>query len=444
MIKRISVLFLLTGTGHFFSVASLKFIAQQGLLSEVTSMGEVDSLILFMLGLIGFGMQSDTIRNIALSDQWETKYQQAQTARLTLSILLIPLSFLAFSKNTYFCFIIAPLLALSGDYALYGRGLPIIGSGVAFVRAVLPTLASIGAVLYWPKHLVIIYVTANILTYTLTNVFIAFVLKVKLVNMPQLSSLLLYMKTMPLGILNLCYYYLGLGLLLFAQLFYTETDLAVVFMALKFYVIYKSAVRIILQAFIKQMHDARVCLSIDQMTILLSILFFGSVVIFPNTFISLFFGNQFVDQRHFFTILFGGTVVFSFFSSSNFSLILHHHDRKMMTLGITAVAVISLFLWSYLWFSKSVNGVALSLLFGETFFSCGVLILFYNFRDIWSRASFLLLNTLVLAIPLVTKLIFSDSLLNYITSFGITGLLLLAFSYKKFKLPALIEKESEQ
>src|ERR1041385_8166725 len=96
-----------------------------------------------MIGLIGFGMQSDAIRNISLNENWKERLAQAQQARFTLALFLVALSLLSFSKTVYLIFLIAPLLASSSDYALYGRGFPVTGATVALVRVVAPLLASI-------------------------------------------------------------------------------------------------------------------------------------------------------------------------------------------------------------------------------------------------------------------------------------------------------------
>ncbi len=441
MIQRIAVLFAITGTGHVFSIMALKFMAQRGQVTQVAGIGEVESLIQLMIGLIGFGMQSDAIRNITLnSESWEEKFQQAQTARITLSILLMSLSLFSFSDSTYLCFLMAPLFAASSDYALYARGFPVVGTMVAFARVVIPLLMGIISVYHWPLHVVDVYVGATIAIYFITNIFMSLFLKVQLFYVPSFNSLRLYIKTFPLGILTLCFYFFGLGILLVAQLFFSEEELVISFLALKFYLVYKGAIRVIHQAFVSRMTEDRVCLSIDQISIMLGLAFLGSVMIFPNTFISLFFGNQFIDNQMFFVYLAISAIVFSIFNSSATRLILDKRDVDFMKIAIASVGVSVLFLLVIIQFSKSVEMITLSLLVGEGFFAFAIAIYFFSARAIWDRISYLVLCSLALGLPFTVKLIFEESLVTYFTSFIFMGLLLLLFSYKNFTLPVRVDK----
>jgi len=441
MIQRIAVLFAITGAGHVFSIMALKLMAQRGQVTQVAGIGEVESLIQLMIGLIGFGMQSDAIRNIAInSANWEEKFQQAQTARITLSILLMCLSLFSFSNSTYLCFLMAPLFASSSDYALYARGFPVVGTMVAFARVVVPLLMGIISVYQWPLHVVNVYVWGTVAIYFFTNLFMSFFLKVRLFYVPSFNSLWLYIKTFPLGIITLCFYFFGLGILLFAQLFFIEEELVISFLALKFFLIYKGALRVIHQAFVTRMTEEKVCLSIDQISIMLGLAFLGSVMIFPHTFISLFFGSQYADNRMFFVYLATSAMVFSIFNSAATRIILEKRDMEFMKIAIGSVAVSMLFLLIIIQFSKSVEMITLGLLVGEGFFACAIAISFFNGRAIWDRISYLMLCSLALGLPFTVRLIFEESLVAYLASFMFMGMLLLLFSNKKFTLTISADK----
>src|ERR1700749_4299500 len=122
MIKRISTISILTGAGQLLAIFALKYISQHGLSEQLKAMGEADSLIQFIISLIGAGLQSVAMRNIALSEHWQQEYQDTQSARTCFGILLTGLGLLAFIKENYLLFILAPLFAWSGDYVLYALG----------------------------------------------------------------------------------------------------------------------------------------------------------------------------------------------------------------------------------------------------------------------------------------------------------------------------------
>src|SRR5690242_5118687 len=131
MLKRIFTIALLTGIGQLFIIFALKYISQNSTSEQVKAIGQIDTLILFTTNLVALGLQPAAMRNLALAKDWEQEYFNTQSARLTLGILIGLLSLLAFVNRYYLTFLIAPLLALSGDYALYGRGFPVKGAVIA-------------------------------------------------------------------------------------------------------------------------------------------------------------------------------------------------------------------------------------------------------------------------------------------------------------------------
>jgi len=435
MIPRIALLFAITGAGHIFSIAVLRYIAQRGDASQIAGIGEIDSIIQLMIGLIGFGMQSDAIRNIALYENWEEKYRQAQEARNTLSILLMVLAVIAFKEKSYLCFLMAPLFGASSDYALYARGFSVIASTMAFVRVVAPLLAALVAVYFGFPFVIESYISITLVIYIITNMVMSNKLGAPAFFKPRLVSLNSYIRTIPLGVISLCYYFFGLGLLIFCQWFYNDSELAILFLVLKLYLIYKGAIRVIHQAFVSRMSDDDVCLSIDRISILLGITFLGSVLIFPTSFITLFFGHQFVNNSMFFIYAGISALVYSIFNSSATSLLLKKRDMELMYLAVVSVIITVIFLVVIQKFSRTTEMITLSLLMGESFLAISLAITFYSREDVWRRLSFLFISSIGLLVPVIVKWIFSESLTSYILSFATMGILFMALSYNKFILP---------
>lgn len=444
MIQRIALLFIITGAGHILSILSLRFLALTADSKQVAGMAEFESLIQLIIGLVGFGMQSEAIRNISLNDKWKEKFEQAQTSRLTLSIILSSLVVLSFSNKFYMCFLIAPLFAMNGDYALYARGLSFAGTFIAFIRVVFPLLLGVVSLHYWPHFLLEIYVAATIVIYLITNLLIASLLEVSLLFRPSLGSLLLYVKTIPLGIISLSFYFFGLGFILFAKFFFDEKDMVVLFVAMKFYLIYKGAIRVIHQAFIGQMTVEEICLSIDKISMMLGFLFLGSVIIFPVTFISIFFGSQFIHNQFFFVYLSISALIFGVFGSATTRVILERHDLKFMKVSIAAVLVSIVCLLVIVQFSLKVEVAILSLLLGELFFAIMSAFLFFRRSAILSRISFMLIGLLGLVFPYTSWLVFGQNVVSYFVSITLLGLFLLPFINRNFKLAKIKTKDFEK
>lgn len=435
MIKRIATLFIITGAGYGFSVLAFKYLAQHGEVLQLATIAEVESLIQLMIGLIGFGMQTEAIRNISFQSNWKEKLAEAQGARITFSVFFVVAALLFFSKGNYIYLAMAPFLAFSADYALYARGYPVVGSVVALARVALPLVASIVASIFLPDYLLWTYVTTTLLVYALTNVFISSFLKTKWFYRPALSSLRLYLKTVPLGIINLCFYFFGLGIILFAQFFFVAEELVLTFLALKFYLIFKGAIRVIQQAFVNRMKEEEVCLSVDKISIMMSLLFFGSTIIFSETFISLFFGKQFADQPLLFISLGVSAIVFSLFCSGNTRALLERRDIPFMKIALASVSISLITLFVTIQFSKKVELIGFSLLIGESVFAIMLGISFFSKEQVLNRLLFLMASATGLVVPYLSKSIWSENIFSYVISFSVMGLLLLIFSHRKLVLP---------
>src|SRR5687767_3531424 len=292
MLKKIFTIALITGAGQLFVVFALKYISQHSSAEQLKAIAQIDSLILFLLNIIALGLQPAAMRNIALTEDWKEEYNTTQSARITLGLILTCLVLLAFVNKYYLAFLIAPLLAWSGDYALYARGYPVAGAMIAFTRSIIPFSLLIVFTVYYPEGLAWVYFLAVCLSYVLTNLFISKILKISYFQFPHLSDLRVYVNTLPLGIVSLGLYFIGMGVILIAPYFYNDPVVAAAFIGLNFYVIFKGALRIIQQAFLKEMTRDEVCLKVDQLSSLLGLGFIAFMVCFPNTFINLFFGEK--------------------------------------------------------------------------------------------------------------------------------------------------------
>ena len=291
MLKRIFIIAFFTGCGQLLSVFVLKYISRHSTAAQLQAIAEIDSLIFFIVSIIALGLQTATMRNLVQTSDWKQEYNDAQTARITLGVLLMSVATLALINQYYLLFIIAPVLAWSGDYALYARGHPITGSIVAFIRIAVPFAALLAAASYYPDHLGWVYVAAVTIIYIVTNIYIYYFLKADLRFSFSFKKLKLYITTLPLGVITLAFYFLGLGLILPAPYAFSPEVVGVAFLGLKFYIIFKGALRIIHQAFIKELQQYEVCFRVDQIGGLMGLTFAAFVACFPASFIGLFFGS---------------------------------------------------------------------------------------------------------------------------------------------------------
>jgi O-antigen/teichoic acid export membrane protein len=439
MIKRISTIAILTGAGQLLSIFALKYISQHGTADELKSMGEADSLIQFVISLIAAGLQSVAMRNIALSSDWKQEYLDTQSARISFGILVAAASVLGVVKGNYLIFLIAPLLALSGDYALYGLGHPVVGATVALLRVALPYSLVIVAARYWPGELVAVYVGAVVVVYAITNLFISYYLKVPYFILPRFRKLVLYLNSLSLGIVNLAIYFLGLGLLLVIPYFYRDNHvIAVAFVGLKVYVIYKGVLRIVHQAFLKDMIVASVRLRVDQLSILLGISFAGSAFIFPASFTNLLFGSKYSGDTLFFQLMALAALIYSLFLSMATNVMLRRKDKEYATISAAAVLATMLAVVLLARIRPNAESLGISLCVGETLWMAGLLWVCATKNDIRERIVFLLPNLALLSVPLLCRYFLGDSPLYWLCGFGGFIIILLFLHLRKFfSLPSI-------
>lgn len=434
MLKRILIVGFFTGAGQLFSLLVLKLVSQKTNPEQLTHLGQMDSLYQFLLNAIALGLQPAAMRNIATSNEWQQEYAQTQSARLMLSLLLLPVCLLTLSDPVYSIFIITPLLALSGDYALYALGYPVKGSLSACARIIIPYGLIIPALFIQSSFISYAYFAGLLLAYLLTDLYIARQLKMSFFVAPRWKAILLYVKSIPLGLITLSLYFIGMGVLLVVPYFYPTSIVAVAFVGLKFYLIFKGVLRIVHQSFMKDMLSEETCLRVDQLTMLGGLLFLGSVLLFPDSFIILFFGKSYLNDKTFFQLLGICAMVYSFALSITTRALLEKRDKKY-TIVVTTAAILCLLsaiLFSF--FSHDVNYIAISILIGEVSFLSGMLIIMKWKRLLPQRILFFVTNAAFLLIPFLIRYAGGDIMLPYIISFAGLALLLLVVHRRKFLL----------
>lgn len=432
MLKRISIIAFFTGCGQLLSVFVLKYISEHSTVTQLQAIAEIDSLLFFIVSIIALGLQTATMRNLVLTADWKQEYNDAQSARITLGVLLMSVATLAFINQYYLLFLVAPILAWSGDYALYARGHPITGSIIAFIRIAVPFAALLAASTYYPDNLGWVYVTALTITYIITNLYIYYFLKADFRFSFSFKKLQLYITTLPLGVITLAFYFLGLGLILPAPYVFIPEVVGVAFLGLKFYMIFKGALRIIHQAFIKELVHYDVCFKVDQIGGLMGLTFATFVACFPASFIGLFFGKQYIADQWYFIALSVAGLVFSLFYALSSKAILDMKDKPyaMLATGSALLAIVLSIIAASFW--QNATAIGLSLLAGEIVLATGAIWLLPKRGLLLERLVFFIKNLPFVFIPLAMRYFMGDNMKAFIISAAIFGIAMLLLHYKRF------------
>jgi O-antigen/teichoic acid export membrane protein len=435
MIKRLLLIAVILGLGQIFIIISLKDISQFLSIKAFSLFGQTESNFQFLIILIAAGILSDAIRKIAQTTEWKQEYLKYQSAKLSFSLLILPLTLLFFVNKSFLIFLIAPIVGLSGEYAFYGTGKPVLGALVALIRIIIPYGVSIFVARVLPQYYLEAFILTLLFTYFLTGLVIAKLLNIQYFVKPSVKAFFLYFTSLNLGLVNILLYVQGLGMMLIIPLLFSENFqvISIAFIGLKFYAIFKSTIRIIHQALVREMIKLEECLIVDKLSMLLGFAFLAAVFIFPNSTITLLFGDKFIDAAAFFQMLAISCLVSSFCFSLATNALFMHFDKKLLTVcAVSAILCISsLILFSQLF--TEIYAVGLALLAGEISLAIGLLFIYYQHKIFNQRVFFLIQNSVVLTVPLLMKIsLFSDSLPGLFISIFCYSLILLFMNIKEF------------
>ncbi|GGB06351.1 hypothetical protein [Puia dinghuensis] len=434
MLKRLSLVALFTGSAQLTTLIALKYLAGSMDAGRLTALGDIDSLLNLIINLIGLGLLMSSVRDIAITKDWQLEVDKAQTARMTLSLCLIPAAAWSIYNHDYRIFLFAPIFALNADYALYGRSYPVLAACLAFARVLIPYIFVLIAAAMHSAYTVEIFLFSSVLVYLGSGLFIARFLGRPYWRRPSWKSLHLYWLSLGLGIASLSYYFIGLGLIPIVVYFYDDRVAAAAYVGCKVYMIFKGVLRIISQSFIKEMVSTEVQLQVDRLAGFAGFLFLAGVLFYPNSFIKLFLSKALeFDKRMLIILALAGLAASVLISYVN-RAILEKRDRPysvitgIATLASIAVCIILSF------FLPSAASVFIAILVGELISMLGLVGLFRSKKDLILRSKIWLKYILLAAIPLGVRVCWGDSLLPFFAGMGLMGGAFLLVFHKRLRL----------
>lgn len=434
MFARLAIVFILTGLGHLLSIIVFKYASKNIDSDTLSDIAQIDSHVQLILTLIALGLQTSAIRDIAVSENWKQDYQKTQSARLSLGIILLLITLFIFSDKVYLIYLISPILAMNSDYVLYARGYAVFGSAIAFLRLSIPLIFLFIFSMYFKQYVIHAYITCFFVIYIISNSLIRKYLNISESIKPKIKDLTLYLKSLPMGLITLGFYFLGLGMIIVADFFYSNSEISITFVLIKFYVIFKGVLRIIHQSFIKEMQDEMNCLKIDKLSILISISILGSIIFFPNTFTIIIFGEKFLTEENLILVVGICIVVYSLFLSLATRAMLLKKDSQYLKIVIVSVFSSVLILTTSHYLNHNKIWILLSILFGEIILSLGLAISFSSIRMIIKRVTFVLKTCFLLIFPFTLSLFCNDTIYSFLVSFSLFIVFSVLLNFKELKL----------
>ncbi len=419
MIRRIFVVGLYTGTAHLVSIITISYLLRN--LGERTLgfIGLVDSTVLIVAGIVSFGIQLSVNRNVALQKNWRSNYHLGQSARFTASLLVVLFGIFSYLFNwdpTKMVYFIAPLIAFNGDYALYGNGKPIHAARLSFFRVLIPYSGLIIVTRYFETDYLPIYVTLIGLGILNSGFFAARINHVSYLFPVDKEFYKFYLKYYKVGLFQISSVLLITGILAVSKGFYTIEVIGLVYGLLKIFEVFKGGLRIIVQAFFKELQHEIVGLKIDKLGILIGVFMIIPTVLYTETTLNLLFADTY-ENKSGMLVLFGiAMLIASFKTSADIRILLQKRDNVnlwsyLFALFCTIIIVIALSRTSY-----SLYGIPSGLIVGELIL---LLTLGWNLGRIGfftQRVIFLLKVAPMLIVSYAIKVLFEPSIFTLVVS----------------------------
>ena len=432
MIKRLAIIASITGAGHITTLFSLKFIAKHINTSTLAFVGEVDSLSLLIVSVVAFGLQLSATRELAILKDWKNEYYETQSARFSLSLILILFGFTGFFVTKHYLFFIAPIIALNADYALYGRGKPVAGAFVAFLRILIPSMTLIFSAIYFQEQLVLFYCLSIVAAYLTAGLIVSKVLKVNYFVAPKIKSLFKYLHNIRIGIASLALFFVGIGIINVLAYFNSNETIAVAYIALKLYLIFKGVRRVIVKSFFKELQDSNIALKVDFFAIVAGVAFLATVTVFPTALIELLFDEKYSSYTKTFLILGIAGFLSSFTTSSGTRLLLQKKDKAYsFNLIFAAVITIVSGVLFWLFIGDQPYLIALAVLLGEIIISI-LNVLALKEQNFFIKRMKIVFPILVLAIIfIICRYFFNETITSFLIALFLFGTSVFLYIIKK-------------
>lgn len=432
MIKRLIIVGAFTGIAHLTNIFILKYLAVNISKETISIIGEIDSLVILIVSIISFGLQLSATRKIALLDDWKGEYNATQSARLTLSLFLVLFGLSGFFITKNILFLFSPIFGLNGDYALYGRGKPQLGAFVSLLRVIIPAGALFFASLYWNEKIVISYIVSLLFSYFLAGIIVSKSLEVDYFIKPNIREMKKYWLHFGLGVSSVLFLFIGVSLINVVSLFYTASTVAVIYIILKFYMIFKGIRQIIVQSFYKELTQEKTAFQVDRLASIGGLVLFISLSFFLNVIAPIFFSGDFINYSTTFLIIGLAGFVSSFTTSTGARLLLTHKDKEynrniIVAAGITILSSILL----YYIIGNEEHLVALSILLGELLLS---ILNIFSIREkmfLTKRLKAILPYMLIAAFFVLMNSFIDEGILIYITFLFVLGVTVLFYRRNK-------------
>lgn len=334
-LKLIAVVATITLIGQLFSIAIYPLLTRFLPSDIISDIGLYDANLLFITGLLGFGLNVAATRDIATGKNVLSVIRETQSARITLAIIFFLASIFGLVFNIgsplfWYVMLAAPVLALNYDFVLYGLGMPLQAAFVSFLRVAVPL------VLFFTCVVVFEIKDNAFLYYSLLTMFFVLISSIvvcRLANLPFIFSpnvkfYRVYFLSFYIGISGVIISFQRFGFVNLLPKTISAEDMVVLFFSIKFFLFVVAAKRIIVQTFYTKISNPVFYKFLSFSALFAGMLICLFFVVFSKELSVFLFYSSGYD---FVVCLLGAGVLFSvFFIASDTLLLLKNKDKEFL------------------------------------------------------------------------------------------------------------------
>jgi hypothetical protein len=441
MLKRLSIVAFNTGLSQLIALVAVGFATRSFDAKTIGQIGVIESSIILTTSIISFGLQLATNRNIVLNQNWMRYFEEGQKARITMSVMLFPIGLIYFLTGdlTYLLFFGSPVIALNGDYALYGRGLSEYASKVSFIRVLIPSIVLIFCSVIGTDSSVIAYSFGLFVGIYISGFLTSSKLKTPYLFSPKISSLNYYVDSTRIGIAAVSSTMMSSGVIFVSNYFYEIDKVGEAYLGIKLFMIYKGVRRIVIQTFFDKLNDPVEALKVDRINILIGVITSSAFIFFPRIVCNLFYGECSLELCELIVFIGFATLFSSMTSVADTKMLLKKMDQGYFITFFTSM-IITMFV--VIGISKTQYG-SMGILWGIFTGEVAILFMFAAYlglKDYFiKRFKILFINLLTFFIPIFYNYFNNKTIVSLLICITLMGATMLWASRNYlFNSPALI------
>lgn len=380
-------------------------------------MAIIDATILVMSVVISFGIIFAVNRNVATQKWWQSNYKLAQSARISIGILIVLFGIASYFVKwdiTKWIFFIAPIMALNGDYALYGAGKPIKAARLSMIRVALPNLAILIGSKYIGTDAIYLYMIFLGIGILNSGFWASRINHVPYLYGPSKKFHKIYYKNRKVGIWQVSHVMLITGALTVAKSYYSVAMIGLVYGVFKYYDVFKGVIRIIWQAFFKELSVAGNNLRVDKAGLLLGTGVLIPSIMFPDTILSFLYGDKYQGIELMLPLFGIAMFLASFRSSSHIQVLMDRKDNVNLVTALIAVSFVLTSMIGLSYTNYAAYGIPVAMILGELVLLIGLGYHLGGMKFFKDRLSFAIKLLPVVIVCYVIREVAGESLITFV------------------------------